>query len=88
METISVGLAAGLIVLGVLTMVFGGVRSLMLGKQDFKKIGMMAVPFVVFGISYAVTGEYAKAGVLTATIMMAFMILTIALTGLRGTFKF
>lgn len=88
MVAISVGLAFGLMGLGVLTMLGAGIRSLALGKQDFKKIGMMAVPFVVFGISYAITGEYAKSGVLTATIMMAAMVLTIVLTGLRGTFKF
>ncbi len=88
MVAISVGLAFGLMGLGILTMIIAGVRSLTLAKQDYKKIGMMAVPFVVFGISYAITGEYAKSGVLTATIMMAAMVLTIVLTGLRGTFKF
>lgn len=88
MVAISVGLAMGLIVLGVLTMIGAGIRSLSLGKQDYKKIGMMAIPFVVFGIAFAVTSEAAKAGVLTATLMMAAMILAIAYTGLRGTFKF
>lgn len=88
MVAISVGLAFGLMGLGILTMIVAGIRSLTLGKQDFKKIGMMAVPFVVFGICYAITGETAKSGVLTATLMMAVMVLTILLTGLRGTFKF
>ncbi|WP_020402371.1 hypothetical protein [Gracilimonas tropica] len=88
MVAISVGLAFGLLGLGLLFMVFAGVRSLTLGKQDFKKIGMMAIPFVVFGISFAVFGEYAKAGMMTATVMMATMVLAIVLTGLRGTFKF
>ena len=88
MVAISVGLALGLVVLGLLTMLGAGVRSMILGNQDYKKIGMMAIPFVLFGISYAATGEFAKAGVLTATIMMAVMIAAIVLTGLRGTFKF
>ncbi len=88
MVAISVGLAAGLIALGVITMLFAGVRSLVLGKQDFKKIGMMAVPFIIFAISYGVAGEVAKGAVMTATVMMALMVGAIVLTGLRGTFKF
>ncbi|MFN1834386.1 hypothetical protein AB2B38_003900 [Balneola sp. MJW-20] len=88
MAAISVGIGLGLIVLGVLAIVFAGVRSLMQGKQDYRKIGMMAIPFVVFGVSYAVLGEFAKAGVLTAGVLMALMIGSIAFTGLRGTFKF
>ncbi len=88
MVAISVGLAFGLLVLGMVAMIGAGIRSLALGKQDFKRIGMMAVPFVVFGISYGVFGDLPKAAILTAAIMMAAMILTIAFTGLRGTFKF
>lgn len=87
MVAISVGLAFGLLLLGILFMLGAGIRSLTLGKQDFKRIGMMAVPFVVFGISYVIAGEFAKAGILTATVMMLAMILSIAFTGLRGTFK-
>lgn len=88
MPAISVGIGLGLIILGVLAIIFAGIRSLMQGKQDYRKIAMMAVPFVVFGISYAVLGEVAKAAVMTAGILMAFMIGSIAFTGLRGTFKF
>jgi uncharacterized membrane protein YfbV (UPF0208 family) len=88
MVAISVGLAIGLVVLGIATMIFAGIRSLALGNQDIKKMAMMAIPFIVFGISFAVVGEYAKAGVLTAVIMMAIMVAAIFVTGLRGTFKF
>ena len=70
MPAISVGIGLGLIVLGVLAMLFAGVRSLM------------------HGISYAVLGEVAKAAVMTAGVLMALMIGSIAFTGLRGTFKF
>ncbi|MTI87049.1 MAG: hypothetical protein FH748_03675 [Balneolaceae bacterium] len=87
MVTLSVGIGLILIVLGVVAMVIAGVRSLTQGKSDTKRIGMMAVPFVIFAISYAVLGEFAKSGVLTAVVMMAIMIVAIALTGLRGTFK-
>ena len=88
MVAISVGLAAGLLGLGLLFMVGAGVRSLALGKQDFKKIGMMAIPFVVFGVSYSIFGDLAKSGMMTVAVMMATMLLAIVLTGLRGTFKF
>ena len=88
MVTIAVALAVGLIGLGVVGMLVSGIKGLSQGKQDFKRIGLMALPFVIFGISYAVVGDFAKAGVLTTAIMMAAMMLTIAFTGLRGTFNF
>ena len=88
MVTISVGLGVGLVVLGLLGMIISGIKSLMNGKQDFKRIGMMLVPVVVFGITYGIFGEVPKAGVFTAIFMLGAMALTIVLTGLRGTFKF
>lgn len=87
--SISVGLAALMIVGGVLAMIISGIRSLAQGKQDFKRIALMLVPVVVFAITYFALGQdFAKAGVMTAGVMMGGMILTIFLTGLRGTFKF
>lgn len=87
MEAISVGLAVGLVVLSVLAILGAGIKSLVNGKQDFKRTGMMIIPFVVFGISYAVFGEVAKSGVFTAVFMLGAMVLTILFTGLRGTLK-
>ncbi len=81
--------AFGLIGLGVLAMVVSAVKSLAQGKQDLKRIGLMAVPFIVFGISLAALGgDYVKAGVMTTMVMMGIMVASIAITGLRGTFKF
>lgn len=81
--------AFGLMGLGILSMVVSAIKSLMQGKQDFKRIAIMAVPFIVFGISYAVAeGDIAKAGVMTTMVMMIIMVVMIVLTGLRGTFKF
>lgn len=88
MVVISVGLGMALIVLGILGIIISGIKSVANGKQDFKRVGMMAVPFVVFGISYAVFGEVPKAGVFTAVFMLGAMVVTIMLTGMRGTFKF
>lgn len=88
MVGISVGLAVGLIVLGILAMIVAGIKSFTQGKQDLKKIGMMAIPFVVFIISYLALGDVAKAAVLTAIFMLGAMVIAIMLTGLRGSFKF
>lgn len=83
--TIGLGLGLALIGLGVLGMLYSGIQSLIKGKQDFKKIGTMIVPFAVFGISYGVFGDITEAGVATMIFMMAAMLLLIFLTGLRGT---
>lgn len=88
MVAISVGLAMGLIVLGVLGMLGSGISSMFQGKQDFKRTAMTAVPFIVFGVSFLVFSEATKAGVFTAVFMLGIMALTIMFTGLRGVFKF
>lgn len=84
--------AFALIGLGILTMIISGVKSATQGKQDPKRILIMAVPFIVFGISYfAVQGTddpFATAGVLTMGIMLGIMVVGVLFTGLRGTFKF
>ncbi|MEO1022619.1 MAG: hypothetical protein AAFW89_08745 [Bacteroidota bacterium] len=85
---ISVGLAAFLILSGIIGMIFAGIRSMTQGKQDFRKMIIMAIPFVIFGIAYAVLGDFAKAGVITTLALMGVMVIGIAFTGLRGTFKF
>lgn len=84
---IAVIAAFGLMGLGILTMIISGVKSLAQGKQDFKRMGLMAVPFVIFGISYVVLGDIARAGVMATMIMMVIMGVSVALTGVRGIFK-
>ena len=89
---IAVILAFGLIGLGVLSMIVSAVKSLMQGKQDFKRIALMAVPFIVFGISYGVMTSaeqpLVNAGVMTTMVMMGIMVVSTVITGLRSTFKF
>jgi hypothetical protein len=85
---IAVSLAIGLIVLGIIAMIGSGIKSLSQGKQDVNRIVIMAVPFIIFGISYAVLQDVSKAGVLTTMCMMVIMVVSVAFTGLRGTFKF
>lgn len=87
--SISVGLAGLMIIAGVIAIIVSGIKGLAQGKQDFKRIGMMLIPVVVFAITYFALGQdFVKAGVMTAGVMMAGMIATIFFTGIRGTFKF
>jgi hypothetical protein len=87
-SAIAVGFALFLVGLGILGMLVAGIKALSHGKTDLKKIIMMAVPFVVFGISYAVIGQPVEAGVITMLFLMAAMLVLIAFTGLRGILKF
>lgn len=85
--SIGIGLCFGLIGLGVLAMIVSGIQSVIKGKQDVKKIATMIVPFVVYGIAYVVTGEFAEAGIATMFFMLALMVLTILVSGARSTFN-
>lgn len=88
MVVITIGFTMGLLALGILGIIAAGIKSLSQGKQDFKRIAIMAIPVVLFIISYFVFGgDMPRAVVFTAGLMMGAMILAIAFTGLRGTFK-
>lgn len=80
-------IAGGLLVIGILAIVVSGIRGMINGKQDFKKIGMFLLPFIVYAIAYVLTQDYAEAGVATMLFMMATMALGILLTGARTTFN-
>lgn len=84
---IALGLGLGLIGLGVLGMIVSGIRSVMMGKQDIKKVITMIVPFIVFGIAYGIAGNITEAAMGTMLFMMGAMVLLIALTGTRTTFN-
>lgn len=86
-SVIGIGIAGGLIVLGVLAILIAGTKSLMSGQQDLKKIIMFAIPFVVFGVAYGITTDTSDAGIATMLFMMAVMVLTIVLSGFRSTFN-
>ena len=74
--------------LGILSMIVSGVRGIAQGKQDFKRIALISTPVIIFAISYFAINDVTKAGVFTTMGMMAIMVVSIVLTGLRGTFKF
>ena len=44
--------------LGILSMIFSGVRGIAQGKQDFKRIALISTPVIIFAISYLATVSY------------------------------
>lgn len=78
----------GLIGIGVVAVLIAGIRNIANGKSEFKKISVMLIPIVIFGVSYAALGTLNQAGVATMVFMIGAMLLAIMVTGTRGTFKF
>ncbi len=85
---ISVIGAAVLLGLGVLLMLVSALISTIQGKQDIRKISIMAVPFVAYGICYLVFNDSVQAAVMALGIMLGAMVLSVAASGLRETLKF
>lgn len=86
-SVIGLGIAAGLIGLGVIAILVAGVRSLKNGKQDYKKVITFLVPFAVYGVAFGITGSFNEAGIATMIFMIGAMLLLILLTGFRSTFN-
>jgi len=88
MNAIVIGLVQALIAISAVLVLVSGAKNISNGKSDFKKIGILSVPFVIFLISLVVAGGADIAGVVTMVAMILLMIVMIAFTGLKGTFKF
>jgi len=86
-DVIFLGLGMGLLIIGVIAIIVSGIRNLTLGKASVKKVVVMLVPFVIFGIAFAVTGSVDQGGIATMMVLIGAMIIAIAFTGLKGTFK-
>lgn len=86
-DNLAIGLVLGLIGIAVIGILVSGVKNIFNGKSDFKRVAIMGVPVVIFGISYAVLGTANQAGVATMLFLLGLMIIGIILTGTRGTFK-
>ena len=84
-DNLAIGLALGLIAIGVIGILISGVRNVINGKSEFKRVAVMGVPVVIFAASFALLGTFVQAGVAT---MIALMLLSILVTGTRGTFNF
>ncbi|NBC27061.1 MAG: hypothetical protein GVY08_09385 [Bacteroidetes bacterium] len=86
-DTIAIGLGLGLIVIGALTAIGYGLRNVSQGRASLKKVSVMLVPFIIFGVSYAVMGGFDTAAMLTLVIMMSLMILSIVISSTKRTFN-
>ncbi len=87
-NNVAIALAMGLIVIGLIAISFAGIRNVINGKSEVKRVAVMIVPVAVFFISYAALGTYQEAGMATMIFMMGAMVIGIIVTGTRGTFKF
>ncbi|MDX1638250.1 MAG: hypothetical protein R3281_09785 [Balneolaceae bacterium] len=86
-SVIGIGIALGLIGIGVIAMIVAGVKSMATGKQDLKRILTVLVPFAVFGVIFGIAGDVTDAAIGTMLFMLAAMALFMVLTGLRSTFN-
>ena len=86
-DNLAIGLTLALIGIGVLGILFSGVRNIINGKSEFKKVSIMLIPVAIFAVSFATLGSAAQAGVATMVFMIGAMVLGILVTGTRGTFK-
>lgn len=86
-SVIGIGIAMGLIAIGIIAMLVAGVKSVKNGNQDLKKIVTFLVPFAVFGAAYGISGDVSDAGIATMMFLIAAMALLIVLTGFRSTFN-
>jgi len=84
-ETIAIGLGLGLIVIGVIFALIAGVRNVAQGRASLKKVSVMIVPLVIFGISYVIVDSIDRAAMLTLVIMMSLMALAIVISSTRRT---
>jgi len=87
LDVILIGLAIGLVAIGVLSSIVAGIRSLLLEKTDLNKMMIMIVPFAIYLVSYLVTRAWDEAGIATMLVLMGVMAVAMAVTGLKGTFR-
>lgn len=87
-NSVAVGIALALIGIGVVGIIISGIRNVINGKSEIKKVTVMLVPVLIFAGSYFAMGTFEQAGVLTIVVMMILMVMGIVVTGTRGTFKF
>lgn len=87
MNAIAIGLTLLMILVAIGAVIFAGARNIQNGKSEPKKLGILSIPFVIFLLSWVITGDSQQAGVVTMIVMMVLMIVTISYTGLKGTFN-
>ena len=84
---IGLWIAGGLLAIAILGIIISGIRGLINGNIDVKKIVSLIIPIVIFIIAFLITGGWMEAGLLTMLIMLALMVIAIFLTGARTAFS-
>ncbi|MEX0773909.1 MAG: hypothetical protein WD038_12120 [Balneolales bacterium] len=84
---ISLGFMIALVVIGILAMSIFGIINIYNGKHEWAQVGTFFVPALVFVIAYAFMGTLTEAGMLTMLVAIAAMVLFVAISGVRSTFK-
>ncbi len=88
MVSISLGITFVLIIISILIIIAFGIKNIVIGKVRAGNLIYMAIPFVVYFISLAITGGGIAAGIITMFVMLALMVLAILISGIRGIFNF
>jgi hypothetical protein len=86
--TLAIWISLVLTAVGLIAIVLFGIRSIINGKFRMSSLIAMAVPAVVFAISYVISSGAAEplaaAAVLTSLILLVLGVLTVLVMGLRG----
>jgi len=85
---VSLMIMLSMIGIGILLILIFGAKNLATGKHEVQKLVTMVVPFIIFGITYAVMGDASAAAMATMLIMVGLLALFILVSGLRSSFKF
>lgn len=74
--------------LALLLIVIFGIKNVVSGKHELTKILVVMSPFVVFGITFGVTGQTTESALTTLLVLIGAMVLMIFFGGVRSSFKF
>jgi len=85
-----IALTGGLVLLAIslLLIAIFGIKNIVSGKHELSKIGVVVLPFVIFGITFGVTGQLTESALLTLIALIGMMLLLILFGGIRSSFKF
>lgn len=86
-DSIGLGIAMAMIGIGALGIVISGIRAVLNGKSDFRRLAITTFPILVFIVTFLVVGDAAQAGITTLAVMLFLMVFSIFISGTRGTFR-
>lgn len=85
-----IALTGALVLLGLALLLIAlfGLKNVFSGKHEVTKILVVLSPFVVFGITFGVTGQTTESALTTLLVLIGAMVLMIFFGGVRSSFKF